>query len=97
MSTLLAAAAGDGDAAEHVSKEALELFGRKLTGLLPVGFTPRAPGRCGCWSPIRGCRPSTRCRSTSARRSNCPRTPRTRWSTGAWRATPSPWSSSGAR
>ncbi|QNP64096.1 tubulin-like doman-containing protein [Streptomyces genisteinicus] len=44
MSTLLAAAAGDGDAAEHVSKEALELFGRKLTGLLPVGFTPEGTG-----------------------------------------------------
>ncbi|MFI2026764.1 tubulin-like doman-containing protein [Streptomyces buecherae] len=44
MSTLLAAAAGDGDAAEQVSKEALDLFGRKLTGLLPVGFTPEGTG-----------------------------------------------------
>ncbi|GFH36545.1 tubulin-like doman-containing protein [Streptomyces pacificus] len=44
MGTLLAAAAGDGDAAEQVSKEALELFGRKLTGLLPVGFTPEGTG-----------------------------------------------------
>ncbi|MFD8543760.1 tubulin-like doman-containing protein [Streptomyces sp. NPDC059649] len=44
MSTLLAAAAGDADATEQVSKEALELFGRKLTGLLPVGFTPEGTG-----------------------------------------------------
>ncbi|MEU5304199.1 tubulin-like doman-containing protein [Streptomyces noursei] len=44
MSTLLAAAAGDADAADQVSKEALDLFGRKLTGLLPVGFTPEGTG-----------------------------------------------------
>ncbi|MFJ1580636.1 tubulin-like doman-containing protein [Streptomyces sp. NPDC088182] len=44
MSTLLAAAAGDTDATDQVSKEALELFGRKLTGLLPVGFTPEGTG-----------------------------------------------------
>ncbi|MFG3113375.1 tubulin-like doman-containing protein [Streptomyces sp. NPDC048197] len=44
MSTLLAAAAGDADATDQVSKEALELFGRKLTGLLPVGFTPEGTG-----------------------------------------------------
>ncbi|MGW0824962.1 tubulin-like doman-containing protein [Streptomyces sp. NPDC002845] len=44
MSTLLAAAAGDADAADQVSKEALDLFSRKLTGLLPVGFTPEGTG-----------------------------------------------------
>ncbi|WP_326611512.1 hypothetical protein OG949_20145 [Streptomyces scopuliridis] len=44
MSTLLAAAAGDADATDQVSKEALDLFGRKLTGLLPVGFTPEGTG-----------------------------------------------------
>ncbi|WP_405770861.1 tubulin-like doman-containing protein [Streptomyces sp. NBC_01538] len=44
MSTLLAAAAGDSDATDQVSKEALDLFGRKLTGLLPVGFTPEGTG-----------------------------------------------------
>ncbi|MEU2870172.1 tubulin-like doman-containing protein [Streptomyces olivoreticuli] len=44
MSTLLAAAAGDAAAADQVSKEALDLFGRKLTGLLPVGFTPEGTG-----------------------------------------------------
>ncbi|MFE2847460.1 tubulin-like doman-containing protein [Streptomyces scopuliridis] len=44
MSTLLAAAAGDADATDQVSKEALELFGRKLAGLLPVGFTPEGTG-----------------------------------------------------
>ncbi|MEI7034408.1 tubulin-like doman-containing protein [Streptomyces pratensis] len=44
MSTLLAAAAGDADATEQVSKEALDQFGRKLTGLLPVGFTPEGTG-----------------------------------------------------
>ncbi|BDM73654.1 hypothetical protein HEK616_71410 [Streptomyces nigrescens] len=44
MGTLLAAAAGDADATDQVSKEALELFGRKLTGLLPVGFTPEGTG-----------------------------------------------------
>ncbi|GAA0356285.1 tubulin-like doman-containing protein [Streptomyces blastmyceticus] len=44
MSTLLAAAAGDAGAADQVSKEALDLFGRKLTGLLPVGFTPEGTG-----------------------------------------------------
>ncbi|MFI1189079.1 tubulin-like doman-containing protein [Streptomyces californicus] len=44
MSTLLAAAAGDAEARAEVSKEALDLFGRKLTGLLPVGFTPEGTG-----------------------------------------------------
>jgi hypothetical protein len=44
MGTLLAAAAGDADAADQVSKEALDLFGRKLTGLLPVGFAPEGTG-----------------------------------------------------
>ncbi|MGI5376572.1 tubulin-like doman-containing protein [Streptomyces sp. CA-251387] len=44
MGTLLAAAAGDADAKDQVSKEALDLFGRKLTGLLPVGFTPEGTG-----------------------------------------------------
>ncbi|WP_105971696.1 tubulin-like doman-containing protein [Streptomyces geranii] len=44
MSTLLAAAAGDSDATDQVSKEALDLFGRKLVGLLPVGFTPEGTG-----------------------------------------------------
>ncbi|MFB6555070.1 tubulin-like doman-containing protein [Streptomyces sp. NPDC056405] len=44
MSTLLAAAAGDQGATDQVSKEALDLFGRKLTGLLPVGFTPEGTG-----------------------------------------------------
>ncbi|MFF0780399.1 tubulin-like doman-containing protein [Streptomyces sp. NPDC003720] len=44
MGTLLAAAAGDHESADQVSKEALDLFGRKLTGLLPVGFTPEGTG-----------------------------------------------------
>ncbi|MDT0609845.1 tubulin-like doman-containing protein [Streptomyces lancefieldiae] len=44
MGTLLAAAAGDAGATDQVSKEALDLFGRKLTGLLPVGFTPEGTG-----------------------------------------------------
>ncbi len=44
MGTLLAAAAGAAGAADKVSKEALDLFGRKLTGLLPVGFTPEGTG-----------------------------------------------------
>ena len=44
MGTLLAAAAGDADAKDQVSKDALDLFGRKLTGLLPVGFTPEGTG-----------------------------------------------------
>ncbi|GAA2453479.1 tubulin-like doman-containing protein [Streptomyces glaucus] len=44
MGTLLAAAAGDADAADQVGKEALDLFGRKLAGLLPVGFTPEGTG-----------------------------------------------------
>ncbi|MBT2899708.1 tubulin-like doman-containing protein [Streptomyces sp. McG3] len=44
MSTLLAAAAGDAEATDQVSKEALDLFSRKLTGLLPVGFTPEGTG-----------------------------------------------------
>ncbi|MGW1952518.1 tubulin-like doman-containing protein [Streptomyces sp. NPDC001920] len=44
MGTLLAAAAGDADAKDQVSKEALDLFDRKLAGLLPVGFTPEGTG-----------------------------------------------------
>jgi hypothetical protein len=44
MGTLLAAAAGDSDATDQVSKETLDLFGRNLTGLLPVGFTPEGTG-----------------------------------------------------
>ncbi len=44
MGTLLAAAAGSADATDQVSKEALDLFGRKLAGLLPVGFTPEGTG-----------------------------------------------------
>ncbi|MFC5215394.1 tubulin-like doman-containing protein [Streptomyces coerulescens] len=44
MGTLLAAAAGDAEAKDQVSKEALDLFGRKLAGLLPVGFTPEGTG-----------------------------------------------------
>ncbi|MFH9295361.1 tubulin-like doman-containing protein [Streptomyces sp. NPDC017520] len=45
MSMLLAAAAGDADATDQVSKEALDLFSRKLAALLPVGFTPEGTGR----------------------------------------------------
>ncbi|WP_037858683.1 tubulin-like doman-containing protein [Streptomyces sp. NRRL S-340] len=44
MGTLLAAAAGDADARDQVSKDALDVFGRKLAGLLPVGFTPEGTG-----------------------------------------------------
>ncbi|MFD9907764.1 tubulin-like doman-containing protein [Streptomyces sp. NPDC059063] len=44
MGTLLAAGAGDLDVKDQVSKEALDLFGRKLAGLLPVGFTPEGTG-----------------------------------------------------
>ncbi|MEU9987355.1 tubulin-like doman-containing protein [Streptomyces sp. NPDC048045] len=44
MGTLLAASAGSADATDQVSKEALDLFGRKLAGLLPVGFTPEGTG-----------------------------------------------------
>ncbi|WP_345015728.1 tubulin-like doman-containing protein [Streptomyces shaanxiensis] len=44
IATLLAAAAGDADARDQVGKGALDLFGRKLTGLLPVGFTPEGTG-----------------------------------------------------
>ncbi|MFH9264199.1 hypothetical protein ACH4KN_08050, partial [Streptomyces sp. NPDC017546] len=44
MSTLLAAASGDADATDQVSKEALDLFSRKLAALLPVGFTPEGTG-----------------------------------------------------
>ncbi|MVO84936.1 hypothetical protein GPA10_09185 [Streptomyces sp. p1417] len=44
MGTLLAAGAGDADANDQVSREALDLFGRKLAGLLPVGFTPEGTG-----------------------------------------------------
>ncbi len=44
MAVLLAAAAGSAEATEQVSKEALDLFGRKLTGLLPAGFTPQGTG-----------------------------------------------------
>ncbi|MFH9263731.1 SAV_2336 N-terminal domain-related protein [Streptomyces sp. NPDC017546] len=42
---MLAAAAGEPDAAARVSVQALELFDRKLAGLLPVGFTPEGTGR----------------------------------------------------
>lgn len=44
MSTLLAAAAGDSGATGQVSREALDLFARKLAGLLPVGFSPEGTG-----------------------------------------------------
>ncbi|MER6431700.1 tubulin-like doman-containing protein [Streptomyces sp900105245] len=44
VGTLLAAAAGDADAQDQVSRDALEVFGHKLTGLLPVGFTPQGTG-----------------------------------------------------
>ncbi|MCF1596971.1 tubulin-like doman-containing protein [Streptomyces muensis] len=44
IAMLLAAAAGDADARDQVGKEALDVFGRKLTGLLPVGFTPEGTG-----------------------------------------------------
>ncbi|MFF1487016.1 tubulin-like doman-containing protein [Streptomyces sp. NPDC058319] len=44
MGTLLAAAAGDTDARDQVSKDALDMFGRKLAGLLPVGFAPEGTG-----------------------------------------------------
>jgi hypothetical protein len=44
MGVLLAAAAGSVEAAEQVSQEALEQFNRKLTGLLPAGFTPEGTG-----------------------------------------------------
>ncbi|WP_228023402.1 tubulin-like doman-containing protein [Streptomyces acidicola] len=45
MGTLLSAAAGDGEAAEQVSKRALDQFGYKLAGLLPAAFTPEGNGR----------------------------------------------------
>lgn len=44
MGTLLAAAAGSPNFTDQASKEALDLFGRKLAGLLPVGFTPEGTG-----------------------------------------------------
>ncbi len=44
VATLLAAAVGAPDATDRVSMKALDLFGRKLTGLLPVGFTPEGTG-----------------------------------------------------
>ncbi|WP_443042361.1 tubulin-like doman-containing protein [Streptomyces sp. B21-101] len=44
VGTLLAAAAGDSDATDQVSKEAIDLFGRKLAGLLPAGFAPEGTG-----------------------------------------------------
>ncbi|MFF5566424.1 tubulin-like doman-containing protein [Streptomyces sp. NPDC012623] len=44
MGTLLAAAAGDAEATDQVSRDALDLFSRKLAGLLPVGFTPEGTG-----------------------------------------------------
>lgn len=43
MATLLAAAAGAGEAAE-VGKKAIEQFGAKLAGLLPHGFVPEGRG-----------------------------------------------------
>ncbi|MDQ1035666.1 hypothetical protein QFZ75_002082 [Streptomyces sp. V3I8] len=45
MSTLLSAAAGDGEAADQVSNRALEQFRYKLAGLLPAAFTPEGNGR----------------------------------------------------
>ncbi|MBT2870003.1 tubulin-like doman-containing protein [Streptomyces cellulosae] len=45
MSTLLAAEAGDAEAAQQVSARALEQFRYKLAGLLPAGFTPEGNGR----------------------------------------------------
>ncbi|CAL9392806.1 tubulin-like doman-containing protein [Streptomyces sp. enrichment culture] len=45
MSTLLAAAAGDREAADQVSNRALEQFRYKLAGLLPAAFTPEGNGR----------------------------------------------------
>ncbi|MGW7092319.1 SAV_2336 N-terminal domain-related protein [Streptomyces sp. NPDC054874] len=44
VSLMLAAAAGDPDAGARVSVQALDLFARKLAGLLPVGFTPEGTG-----------------------------------------------------
>ena len=44
MGTLLAAAAGSPNFTDQASKEALDLFGRKLAGLLPVGFAPEGTG-----------------------------------------------------
>ncbi|WP_035844851.1 tubulin-like doman-containing protein [Kitasatospora azatica] len=44
MGVLLSAAAGNAEAEEQVSKEARELFARKLAGLLPAGFTPEGTG-----------------------------------------------------
>ncbi|MCE7082177.1 tubulin-like doman-containing protein [Streptomyces sp. ST2-7A] len=44
MATLLSAAAGDAESDGKVTREALELFSRKLSGLLPVGFVPEGTG-----------------------------------------------------
>ncbi|GAA1934042.1 tubulin-like doman-containing protein [Kitasatospora viridis] len=44
MSVLLAAAAGDPEAGEQVSRQAREQFDGKLRGLLPAGFTPQGSG-----------------------------------------------------
>ncbi|GHC48931.1 tubulin-like doman-containing protein [Streptomyces cinnamoneus] len=44
LGTLLAAAAGDAEAAEQVSQSALEQFRIKLVGLLPAAFTPEGNG-----------------------------------------------------
>ncbi|MFI8356557.1 SAV_2336 N-terminal domain-related protein [Streptomyces cyaneofuscatus] len=41
---LLSAATGDPDTAGLVSEQALDLFGRRLGGLLPSGFTPEGTG-----------------------------------------------------
>ncbi|MBV2355268.1 hypothetical protein KUM39_12950 [Streptomyces sp. J2-1] len=45
MSTLLAAEAGDTEAAQQVSTRALEQFRYKLAGMLPAAFTPEGNGR----------------------------------------------------
>ena len=45
MGTLLSAAAGNAEAAAHVSQEAQNKFRNKLAGLLPAGFTPDGTGR----------------------------------------------------
>lgn len=44
VATLLAAAVGAPDATDQVSTESLDLFGRKLTALLSVGFIPEGTG-----------------------------------------------------
>ncbi|MFJ9529058.1 SAV_2336 N-terminal domain-related protein [Streptomyces cyaneofuscatus] len=44
VSHLLSAAAGDPEATHQVTGQTLDMFARKLTGLLPVGFTPEGTG-----------------------------------------------------